>query len=161
MTPEVVQRTQIWAGWQFNSSLFLFLDEDANCHLHEHKIIERGWAKYLSLASSSILCRSRRLRQIIDLQDTDKSGYFAITKFNNCLIKIARGTNLQIFTEERGFKYAWAGWQWLWCSYYVFSNNSGTILTIHVSQDDSGWTENYLLPWAQQESTLKWSLLWF
>ena len=27
-----------------------------------------------------------RLRQIIDLRDTDKSGYFAITEFNNCFI---------------------------------------------------------------------------
>ena len=31
----------------------------------------------------SIICRSRRLRQIIDLWDTDKSQYFAITEFNN------------------------------------------------------------------------------
>ena len=30
-------------------------------------------------------CRSRRLRQIIDLRDTEKSRYFAITEFNNCL----------------------------------------------------------------------------
>lgn len=53
------------------------------------------------------------------------------------------------------------GWQWFWCSYYIFSNNSGTILALHVSQDDSRFTENYLLLWGQQESTLKWSLLWF
>ena len=51
-------------------------------------IIGRGWAKYrdLSVASRSIICRSRRLRQIIDLRDTDKSRYFAITEFNNCFI---------------------------------------------------------------------------
>ena len=32
-----------------------------------------GWAKYhdLSVANRSIVCRSRRLRQIIDLRDTD------------------------------------------------------------------------------------------
>ena len=30
--------------------------------------------------------RSQRLRQIIDLRDTDKSRYFAITEFNNCFI---------------------------------------------------------------------------
>ena len=30
----------------------------------------------------SIICRSLRLRQIIDLRDTDKSRYFAITEFN-------------------------------------------------------------------------------
>ena len=33
-----------------------------------------------------IICQSRRLRQIIDLRDTDKSRYFAITEFNNCFI---------------------------------------------------------------------------
>ena len=36
--------------------------------------------------SRSIICRSRRLRQIVDLRDTDKSRYFAITLFNNCFI---------------------------------------------------------------------------
>ena len=34
----------------------------------------------------------QRLRQIIDLRDTDKSRYFAITEFNNCFI-----IRLQIF----------------------------------------------------------------
>ena len=38
------------------------------------------------MASRSIICRSLRLRQIIDLRDTDKSRYFAITEFNNCFI---------------------------------------------------------------------------
>ena len=33
-----------------------------------------------------IICRSRRLRQIIDLRDTDKSWYFAITEFNNNIV---------------------------------------------------------------------------
>ena len=49
-------------------------------------IIGRGLAKYrnLSVASRSISCRSRRLEQIIDLRDTDKSRYFEITEFNNC-----------------------------------------------------------------------------
>ena len=51
-------------------------------------IIGRGWAKYhdLSVASRSVICQSWRLRQIIDLRDTDKSRYFAITQFNNCFI---------------------------------------------------------------------------
>ena len=40
----------------------------------------------LSVARRSIVCRSRRLRQIIDLWDTDKSRYFATTEFNNCFI---------------------------------------------------------------------------
>ena len=38
------------------------------------------------MTSRSIICRSRRLWQIIDLRDTDKSRYFAITEFNNCFI---------------------------------------------------------------------------
>ena len=38
------------------------------------------------MASRSIICRSRRLRQIIDMRDTDKLRYFAITEFNNCFI---------------------------------------------------------------------------
>ena len=54
------------------------------------KLIGRGWAKYLDLsvqvASRSIICQSRRLRQIIDLRDTDKSRCFAITESNNFLI---------------------------------------------------------------------------
>ena len=33
-----------------------------------------------------IICQSQRLRQIIDLQDTGKSRYISITKFNNCFI---------------------------------------------------------------------------
>ena len=83
----------------------------------------------LSLASKLIICRSRRLRrirlrQMIDLRDTDKSRYFAITEFNDCFIMI-RSPSLffkeylreakrsAIFTQERsqegekrGFIYA-------------------------------------------------------
>ena len=42
-------------------------------------------AKYrnLSVSRRSIICRSRKLRQIIDLRDTDKSRYFAITELLN------------------------------------------------------------------------------
>ena len=38
------------------------------------------------MASRSIICRSRRLRQIIDVRDTGKSRYFVITEFTNCFI---------------------------------------------------------------------------
>ena len=38
------------------------------------------------MASRSIICRSRRPRQVIVLRDTDKSRYFAITEFNYCFI---------------------------------------------------------------------------
>ena len=54
----------------------------------------------LSVVSRSIICRSRRLRQIIDLRDTDKSRYFAITEFNNCFIYIIRSRSL-FFKQER------------------------------------------------------------
>ena len=53
------------------------------------RIIGRGWAKYRDfsvLASRSIICRSWKLKQIIDLRDTDRSRHFAITEFNNCFI---------------------------------------------------------------------------
>ena len=38
-----------------------------------------GWAKYrdLSVASRFLICRSQRLRQIMNLGDNDKSRYFA------------------------------------------------------------------------------------
>ena len=47
-------------------------------------ITGQGWAKYcdLPVASRSIICRSRRLRRTIDLQDTDESWYFVLTEFN-------------------------------------------------------------------------------
>ena len=35
---------------------------------------------------ADLMCRSRRLRQIIDLRDTEKLRYFATTEFNNCFI---------------------------------------------------------------------------
>ena len=50
-------------------------------------ITEWGWTKYrdLSVASRSIICRRRRLRQITDLRNNDKSRYFAITEFNHSI----------------------------------------------------------------------------
>ena len=84
-------------------------------------IIGRGRAKYrdLSVASRSIICRSRRLRQIIGLRDTDKSRYFAIHEFNNCFIirspslfsyfnhfLDAQGSGQPFFFRERGSNYA-------------------------------------------------------
>ena len=40
----------------------------------------------LSAASRSIISRSRRLRQIYDLQGNDRSRYLAIIDLNNCFI---------------------------------------------------------------------------
>ena len=89
-------------------------------------IIGWGWAKYcdLSVVSRSIIFRSRRLRQIIDLRDTDKSRYFAMTEFNNRFIirspslffkeYLQEAKQSAIFMQERsqegekhGFIYAW------------------------------------------------------
>ena len=51
---------------------------------HNWQLLHSVIAKYrdLSVASRSVI----QLRQIIDLRDTDKSWYFAITEFNNCSI---------------------------------------------------------------------------
>ena len=72
------------------------------------------------LESRSIICERRRLRQIIDLRDTDKSRYFAITVFNNCVIirspslffkEYLRETKRSaIFTQERSQE----GENWSW-----------------------------------------------
>ena len=75
----------------------------------------------MSVASRSITCRSRRLRQIIDMRDTFKSRYFAITEYNNCFIirsptlfsyfnqfLTAQGSDLPFFPRERGSNYACA-----------------------------------------------------
>ena len=66
------------------------------------------------------ICWSGRPRQIIDLRDTDKSWYFAITVFNNCFIiqspslfsyfnhfLAAQGSNLTFFSQECSSNYAW------------------------------------------------------
>ena len=81
-------------------------------------IINDYWTRlrkisYLSVASRSIICQSRRLSQIIDLRDTDKSWYFVLTKFNNCFIirspslfsyfnhfLTTQGTDLPVFSLE-------------------------------------------------------------
>ena len=68
------------------------------------------------MASRSIICQSRRLRQIIDLRDTDKSRYFAITESLDLRVWfLNEAKRPAIFTEvrsqegeKRGFIYAWA-----------------------------------------------------
>ena len=91
-------------------------------------IIGRGWEKYrdFSVASRSIIFRSWRLRQIIiiDMRDTGKSQYFAITEFNNCFI--IRSPSL--FFNEYGFVYAWA-------EYYLQPNIVG---------QHCAWADHYL-----------------
>ena len=81
----------------YMNCLFIYLFFLFNCKYLT--ISGQGWAKYsnLSVASRSIICQSRRLKQIIDLRDTDKSRYFVITKFNNCFI--IRSLSLFFFNE--------------------------------------------------------------
>ena len=57
------------------------------------------------MASRSIICRNRRLRQIFELRDTDKSRYFAITEFNNCFIIRSPGLffNEYLLEAKRSF----------------------------------------------------------
>ena len=55
-------------------------------------IIGQGWGKCfdLSVAGRSVMCRSQRLRKIVDLRGTDKSQYFVLTEFNiNCFITLS------------------------------------------------------------------------
>ena len=99
-------------------------------------IIGRGWAKYsdFSVASRSIIFRSWRLRQIIDVRDTGKSQYFAITEFNNCFIIRSPSLFFNEYLREdaititRGFVYAWA-------EYYLQPNTVGR----HCA-----WADHYL-----------------
>jgi len=50
-------------------------------------IVERGWAKYRDFIGEQINYLLK-LRQIIDLWDTEKSRYFVITAVNNCFINL-------------------------------------------------------------------------
>ena len=74
--------------------------------------------KTILKSTDKIICRSRRLRVAINLQDTDKSRHFAITDFNNCLdIRLpslisylhhcltAQGNNLPFIIEDCGYHY--------------------------------------------------------
>ena len=60
-----------------------FIDEQ-----QELTIIWGGWAKHrnFSVTCISIVPWSRRLRQTVDLQDTDKSCFFPMTKRDDCFI---------------------------------------------------------------------------
>ena len=76
-----------------------------------------------------------RLRQVIDLQDTDKSRYFAITEFNNCFI--IRSPSLffneypreakrsAIFTQERSQEGEKHGSLYACAEYYLQPNTVG------------------------------------
>ena len=127
-----VGHTLFWFCWPCCSSEVL-LDIHFAVVKKQVTIIERGWAKYrdLSVASRSIICRSRGLRQIIDVRDTGKSRYFAITEFSNCFIirspslffneylrEAKRSAFFHSRTITRGFLYAWA-------EYYLQPNTVG------------------------------------
>ena len=87
------------------------------------------------------------MRRTIDLRDTDKPGYFAITEFNNCFIiqslfflstkdvkslSDSSGNRSAIFTQERGFNYAWA-------EYYLQQN---TYLEAVICRSRGGLSAN-------------------
>ena len=87
-----------------------------------------------------------RLRQIIDLRDTDKSGYFAITEFNNCFIirspsffffnEYPREAKWSaIFTQERSQEGEKHGFLYACAEYYLQPNTVGRHCT---------WADHYL-----------------
>ena len=92
----------------------IFVMQVINNYLDE---VEQNIVHDLSVPSRSIIiiCRSRRLRQIIDLRDNEKSRYFAVTEHNNCFIirspslfsyfnhfLAVRGRDLPFSIKERG-----------------------------------------------------------
>ena len=101
-------------------SLFIiaynYMKQDKNINW---QIISNYWTRLSKYRDLSVASRS------IDLRDTDKSRYFAITEFNNCFIirspsllfkeYFREAKRSAIFTQERsqegekrGFIYAWA-----------------------------------------------------
>ena len=51
------------------------------------------------------LCRNQKLRQIIDLRDTDKSQYFVISEFNNCFI-IRSPSLIKMFGKQNNLPFS-------------------------------------------------------
>ena len=91
------------------------------------------------------ICLSRRLRQITDGWNIDKSRYFAITKFNYCFIirspslfphfnhsLMAQGSDLPFFTQELIYNYAWA-------EYYLLKKTHLESIIIFCSQLKFTW----------------------
>ena len=84
---------------KFGTCHFTIIERNIKAILTEHfsslrfdsgktfEIINNYWTRLSKYRDSSVASRSIiRLRQIIDLRDTDKSRYFARTEFNNCFI---------------------------------------------------------------------------
>ena len=54
---------------------------------NKYLFIDNYWTELRKILGFVNMCRSWRLRKIVDLWDTDKSQYFVLTKFNiNCFI---------------------------------------------------------------------------
>ena len=60
--------------------------EERRSNISRDILVSVFYCFYGTVASRSIIQRSRRSRQINNLRDTDKSQYFAITKFNKHFI---------------------------------------------------------------------------
>ena len=68
-----------------------FIKKKHSCTLLVVLIINNYWTRLSEIlwfvyGEHINLWRSQRMRQIIDLRDTDKSRYFVITEFYNCFI---------------------------------------------------------------------------
>ena len=87
-----LQRLRICVHIIWFSYIQNFIKKKLSCTLLLVLIFNNYWTRL----SKIVICLWRadqlfaeaeaRLRQIIDLRDTDKSLYFAITQFNNCFI---------------------------------------------------------------------------
>ena len=68
--------------------------------MFEKPIINNYWTRLSKISwfvcgeQINIICQSRRLRQIIDLRDTDKSWYFALTKFYQSITEFVFSMNI-------------------------------------------------------------------
>ena len=95
--------------------------------LKQLTIIGRGWAKYRDLSMAS---RSMSRKQIIDLRDTDKSRYFAITVCSIIVLSFdhrvcffnenpREAKRSAIFTQERSQEGEKQGFLYAYEEYYL------------------------------------------
>ena len=138
---------------QSSKCLQVYHHNSFDCYENHSKyltIIARGWAKYRDffVASRSIICQSRRLRQIIvsrrsiiDLRDTDKSRYFVITEYHSITEFVFfneypwEAKQSAIFRQERSQEGEKHGFLYTWAEYYLQPNTVGR----HCA-----WADHYL-----------------
>ena len=104
-------------------------------------IIGRGWEKYrdLSVASRSIISRSRRLKQIIDLRGTihDILPCFMIIRLPSLIFQniFWKRSDLPFFTQERSQEGEKRGFHKAWAQHYLQPN---------TVERHCAWADHYL-----------------